>query len=113
MPAHSRLIGFSVVLGLLTACCALQGGTVPARRLPTVTVTCVVRTAGDRPIAGARCLSEGVSALTDEQGVARLPGVPVGARLMVVTVAGYDQVNQPYTASADLSVTVTLVRKTP
>jgi hypothetical protein len=113
MTARSRLIGFSVVLGLLTACCALQRGTVPARRLPTVTVTCVVRTAGDQPIAGARCLSEGVRALTDEQGVARLPGVPVGARLLVVTVVGYDPVNQPYTASADLSVTVTLVRKAP
>ena len=101
------------MLGLLTASCALQGGKVPTRRLPTVTVTCVVRTAVDQAIAGARCLSEGVSALTDEQGVARLPGVPVGARLLVVTAVGYDPVNQPYTASADLSLTVTLVRKAP
>ena len=100
-----------MVLWLLaTAGCALQGGKVPvARRVPTVTVTCVVLTAEGGPIADARCLSEGVGATTDWQGVARLIGVPVGERLLVVTAAGFDPGRQPYTLSrTDLTVTVHL-----
>jgi hypothetical protein len=102
--------GALVVWLLATVGCALQGGKVPlARRVPTVTVTCVVLTVEDRPIADARCQSEGIGATTDGQGVARLVGVPIGDRLLVVTAAGYDPGRQPYTLSmTDLTVTVHL-----
>jgi hypothetical protein len=99
-----------VLLGMLAAGCALRGGTVPlGRRLPTVTVTCVVLTAENGSIPDARCQSEGVGATTDEHGVAVLRGVPVGDRLLVVTATGYDAGSQPYTASTtDLTVRVHL-----
>ena len=99
-----------VLLGMLASDCALQGGTVPlGRRLPAATVTCVVLTAADAAIAGARCQSEGIGATTDEHGVAVLRGIPVGERLLVVTAPGYDAANQPYTlSSTDLTITVHL-----
>ena len=104
-----------VLLGMPAAGCALQGGTVPLeRRLPTVTVTCVVLTAEERPVPGARCQSEGVGATTDEHGVAVLRGVPVGERLLVVTAAGYDAGSQPYTTSTtDVTVRVHLRARSP
>jgi hypothetical protein len=99
------------LLGVLAAAgCALRGGTVPlARRLPTVTVTCVVTTAEEAPIAGARCQSEGIGATTDAHGIALLKGVPAGDRLLVVTAAGYVPGSQPYTVSTtSLAVAVRL-----
>ena len=104
-----------VLLGMLVPGCALQDGTVPlGRRLPTVAVTCVVLTADDGLIPGARCQSEGVGATTDERGVAVLRGVPVGDRLLVVTAAGYDAGSQPYTvATTDLTVRVHLRARPP
>src|SRR4029453_15585546 len=104
-----------VLLGMLVAGCALQGGTVPlGRSLPTVAVTCVVLTAEDGSIPGARCQSEGVGATTDEHGVAVLRGVPVGDRLLVVTAAGDGAGSQPYTVSTiDLTVRVHLRARSP
>ena len=104
-----------LLLGTLVAGCALQGGTVPlGRRLPTVIVTCVVLTAEEGAIPGARCQSEGIGATTDEHGVAALRGVPAGDRLLVVTAAGYDAGSQPYTVStSDLTVRVHLRARSP
>ena len=99
-----------VLLGMVIPGCALRGGTLSTgRRLPTITVTCVVLTAEDGAIPGARCQSEGIGATTDEHGVAVLRGVPAGDRLLVVTASGYDAGSQPYTASTtDLTVRVHL-----
>jgi hypothetical protein len=111
----NRFRAFVILLPLLVAGCALQGGTVPlARRPPTVTVTCVVLTTEDGAIPGARCQSEGIGATTDEHGVAALHGVPAGDRLVVATAEGYDAGSQPYTASTtDLTVRVHLRARAP
>ena len=110
---RTRILAVAMVLlEMVAAGCAMKGGTLPSmRHPPTVTVTCVVLTVQDGPIAGARCQSEGVGATTDAYGLARLRGVPVGDRLLVVTASGFDAGSQAYTVFAtDLTVRVQLVR---